>query len=272
MHSALVCLALLAETKPWYRTPEWVAVALTTVYVVFTGVYVLFSWLTLSKIEEQIQLTREQGKSSEEQFAHQIAVMNGQLRAMQTASEQAARQVSAINSTASATQESAYAVKASTESAKNSERAWLIPTLDWNKAKTKMKLGNSSHVMDGKQVEGSFAFVRIVIENAGKTPAWITAKKIGMAILDTLPPLPDFGRMAVIDPLPEPLPAGKSVTWGCEPGCEGGEEPGKTTIIYGVVEYVDIFGENRYSRFGYVVTPSHDLERIPTYLDYNQFK
>lgn len=272
MLSALVCLALLAEAKPWYRTPEWVAVALTAVYVVFTGVYVLFSWLTLRKIKEQIQLTREQSRSNEEQFTHQINVMNGQLRAMQEASGQAARQVSAINSTASATQESTYAVKASTESIKNTERAWLIPTLDWDKAKTKMKLGINSHVIDGKKVEGSFAFVRCVIENAGKTPAWITAKKIGMAIVDKLPPKPDFSRMSVVDPLVEPLPADKSVTWGCVPGCEGDEQPGKITIIYGVVEYVDIFGEDRYSRFGYMVTPSHDLERIPTYLDYNQFK
>ena len=271
MHSTFVCLFLLAETKPWYRTPEWVAVGLTSVCVLLTGIYVLFSWLTLRKIEEQIQLTREQSKSGEGQFAKQLEVMNGQLRAMERASYQAGEQVSALHSTASATQESAHAVKASTESTKNSERAWLIPTLDWDSAKTRMKVGTSSHIVDGKQVDGSFAFVRIAIENAGKTPAWITAKKIGMAILDKLPPTPDFGRMAVSDPLPEPLAADKSVTWGCEPRCEGNDEPGKITIIYGVIEYVDIFGEDRYSRFGYMVTPSHALERIPTYLDYNQF-
>jgi len=271
MHSTFVCLFMLAETKPWYRTPEWVAVGLTSVCVLLTGIYVLFSWLTLRKIEEQIQLTREQSKSGEGQFAKQLEVMNGQLRAMERASYQAGEQVSALHSTASATQESAHAVKASTESTKNSERAWLIPTLDWDSAKTRMKVGTSSHIVDGKQVDGSFAFVRIAIENAGKTPAWITAKKIGMAILDKLPPTPDFGRMAVSDPLPEPLAADKSVTWGCEPRCEGNDEPGKITIIYGVIEYVDIFGEDRYSRFGYMVTPSHDLERIPTYLDYNQF-
>jgi hypothetical protein len=59
--------------------------------------------------------------------------------------------------------------------------------------------------------------------------------------------------------------------WHAQPGCEGPRELGKMMIIYGAVTYRDIFGEIRETRFGYMVNPSNELERIPSYPGYNKY-
>jgi hypothetical protein len=41
-------------------------------------------------------------------------------------------------------------------------------------------------------------------------------------------------------------------------------------IIFGAVTYRDIFGETHETRFGYMVNPSNELERIPSYPSYNK--
>ena len=68
----------------------------------------------------------------------------------------------------------------------------------------------------------------------------------------------------------QPIASDGDFLWSVEPGCQGPRELGKIMIIYGAITYRDIFGEIRETRFGYMVNPSNELERIPSYPSYNK--
>lgn len=175
---------------------------------------------------------------------------------------------------ARAAKNSADAALKNAEAVINAERAWIMVNLQW-RGGTAMRLPTGAAVVAGKQVFTTDALLECVITNAGKTLAWIVDKRIALAILDPkdFPTEPDLTHVSVVDPILEPIaPNGEPIRWQVTPGAEGKHgEMGKMTIVYGAVLYRDIFNKPRSTRFGYLVSPSYELERIPGNVTYNQY-
>jgi hypothetical protein len=104
---------------------------------------------------------------------------------------------------------------------------------------------------------------RIICKNDGKTPAWITEKRVGLDIVESVPEIPDWTRTDVIQVAPEPLSVGQVSKPTDETLiCKRGRALGKMTILYGIVKYRDPFGGNRSTSFGYQVRDDGSLERL----------
>ncbi len=161
-----------------------------------------------------------------------------------------------------------------TQALVNSERAWIIVDLRWQRT-TQLKLVEQTRMVNNIVTTETSAFVECVYKNNGRTPAWIIEKRIGVSIGDSIPTEPLLDQTPVRDAGIEPLAPDKESVWSVQPGCEGHADFGKITIIYGVVKYRDIFNEMRETTFGYMVGPSRELkrelERIPGVVAYNRY-
>jgi hypothetical protein len=166
----------------------------------------------------------------------------------------------------------AQAAKESADALINSERAWVLVDIRWDD-RTMMKLITAQTEGTGAIRDCTNAQIKCVCVNHGKSPAWITVKQVGIAILETIPQEPDFSHMSVGQYEPEPLAPSAESTRYWQPGCEGNKGTGKIMIIYGIVQYKDIFSRLRETRFGYVLNPAEELERIPgaAYAAYNSY-
>jgi hypothetical protein len=147
----------------------------------------------------------------------------------------------------------------------NSERAWIM--VDVDRVPGVGGLTDLQGIEMGVgpvRSEGTGFRARIVCRNDGKTPAWITEKRAGLDILDSIPESPDWSRTTQIQVAPEPISVGQT----SEPHDETlfskrGRALGKITILYGIVKYRDPFGTNRSTSFGYRVQDDGSLERLP---------
>jgi hypothetical protein len=166
----------------------------------------------------------------------------------------------------------AQAAKQSADALINSERAWVLVDIRWDD-RTISRLITGQTAVTGTIIDCTSAQIKCVCVNHGRSPAWITVKQVGIAILETIPQEPDFSRMSVGQYEPEPLAPLAESTRYWQPGCEGSKGTGKITIIYGIVQYKDIFSRLRETRFGYVLNPADELERIPgtAYTAYNSY-
>jgi hypothetical protein len=153
----------------------------------------------------------------------------------------------------------------------NSSRAWVMVNVHWHAGAG--RIVDSQSVINSAVIDHVSANVDCFIHNNGRSPAWVTEKRIGIAIVDGehLPSEPVLERTPVRNVTLEPMAADADSIWHVQPGCQGPRELGKLMIIYGAVTYRDIFDVNRETRFGYMVNPSDELERIPSYPSYNKY-
>jgi len=105
---------------------------------------------------------------------------------------------------------------------------------------------------------------------AGQVPAWIAGKRACLDIVDSIPKNPDWERTHPIQIEPEPLSVGQIGKPKDEAlTCKRPREQRKRVILYGIINYRDIFGDNRTTSFGYEVRDDGILERLP-YPKYNE--
>ena len=105
--------------------------------------------------------------------------------------------------------------------------------------------------------------VRIVCQNQGRTPAWITEIHACLDIVDFPPAIPDFTHADPVQLEPEPLAvkqkfSPKDFTLQRDKG----RETGLMTVIYGIVKYRDVFSDGRTTTFGYKVGIDGAFERL----------
>ncbi len=147
----------------------------------------------------------------------------------------------------------------------NSERAWIM--VDVDRVPGVGGLTDLQGIEMGVgpvRTEGTGFRARIVCRNDGKTPAWITEKRAGLDILDSIPESPDWSRTTQIQVAPEPISVGQESKPHDETlFSKRGRALGKITILYGIVKYRDPFGANRSTSFGYRVQDDGSLERLP---------
>jgi hypothetical protein len=117
------------------------------------------------------------------------------------------------------------------------------------------------------------AYIRCVCTNPGKTPAWITEKRICLFVpnlVNPLPKTPDF-NIPILDPEPHYLPSGSQSVHDWEIVGKGQPGIGFCGIIYGFVKYKHLFSDREVqTTFGYRINIGNELERLTGYPEYNK--
>jgi len=164
--------------------------------------------------------------------------------------------------TVQAARDNAIAARTNAEALINSERAWVLVDIDW-------RMGRVMNV-NANGVEKTAVDILLACRNQGKTPCWITEKRIELGIVESLPPIPDLERIQLYQAELEPLAVGRESIKPVDIICDGRAGEGQLIVIYGVVGYRDIFSSARCTTFGYYVTPDNKLERLTGYPKYNE--
>jgi hypothetical protein len=170
--------------------------------------------------------------------------------------------------TADAAKVNADAALTSANAIINSERAWVVVHVAWSKKPRRIvQFGDKCNI-----------HVTWVFENAGKTLARIYETSICLYIGSSIPAAPDFNNtLLVTENTFEALSYGKAPPEEKSVRGQGflGREKNTTGILFGRVRYLDIFGNKRYTVFGYYFFDDRidGLERLspqdcPAYNEY----
>jgi hypothetical protein len=149
----------------------------------------------------------------------------------------------------------------------NAEAAWIM-------VKITLFSGTGAEAIRENEDAGrktTSAFITCHCQNRGNTPGTVIEKRIGLATVTSLPTKPDLSGTIVFQAEPELLAGGQESHRHFDIGGNP-REFGKTTIIYGIVRYRDVFDRDRYTTFGYMLSPDKPprIERIPNYPQYNE--
>jgi hypothetical protein len=184
----------------------------------------------------------------------------------------AIRTLNVIKRQTDAAESAANAAKLNAEALINAERVWIMIELQ-----PVPGMGGvmdveevAKHIVDVISHTTSFN-VRLICKNDGRTPAWITEKRACIDVVDSLPDTPNWDAVGIIQTEPEPLavgevgePTDKSLT------CNKARDPGKITVVYGIVRYRDVFAPDRATTFAYTIRVDGRLERLAGYPEYNK--
>jgi hypothetical protein len=175
------------------------------------------------------------------------------------------RQADIMERQTTATEIAANAADKNAKALINSERAWFIAYIDYG--------GRiwGDVIEDSEGNQDTWIYPKIIVKNKGKTPGWLMEIKYAAVVYGgAIPETPDV-RLLKPDPLyhgTTPLANGDPFIYPFKVAYPG-DHP-KTMVLYGVVTYRDIFGENRTTWFGYLITPEFRLDRIPERREYNR--
>jgi hypothetical protein len=166
-----------------------------------------------------------------------------------------------------------WAIIRQTTTMRNSERAWIMVDIEMDSERRGIVEGTRGN---GNVLEHSTNVPIIcACRNQGNSPAWIFNKRINFEIVDAIPKIPRLESTELLQAELEPLAAGRDSVIRRDCDAVGRLEVPKIGIIYGIVEYRDIFGRSRITTFGYAVTMLNAilpkrLERITGFPEYNK--
>ncbi len=149
------------------------------------------------------------------------------------------------------------------------ERAWVMVKLEGGVGYgTTVSLG-STRIGDAEIFTTNASF-RLLCFNNGKTPAWITEKRAALVVASSLPKKPDLTSTIVIQSAPEPLQVGVDTYTDFSLRADDQEDGARKLYVYGVVRYMDAFGDKRQTTFGYRFRQEYPLARIDGKPEYNK--
>lgn len=195
-----------------------------------------------------------QRKTMIEQLAEMKTTREKTVTEMQAAGEQTRQLIAQAESTAKATRDSADALVAS-------ERAWIM-----------VEAFAVGHSKPFKSPDGATGIdARCECKNEGKTGAWINEIKCVLEFTPLqLPEKPNFDNVEPYHSVPRPIPSrGNPEMYIIQPGCFGDWNK-KILILYGVVKYKNMFGQDCATTFGYTISPEGEFRRIVGYPEYNK--
>lgn len=140
----------------------------------------------------------------------------------------------------------------------NSERSWIIPRFNYPNSDRRIRILTTSKEMVIDLI--------LTLHNSGKTPAWITERRITLKVVESIPPNPLFGDQKGGDfwDFPHyPTATENSFDDDIRCSCERVDIEGKTVIVYGYVKYRDVFCPERWAYFGCEMRNGY-LYRIPS--------
>jgi hypothetical protein len=167
------------------------------------------------------------------------------------------------------------ALNKQTKSIIRSERAWIMVQEPEELTTSEV----TSQTKGEEQTEHTLASFVLRYRNEGKTPAWITEKRIQFSLVENLPPEPIFddSSLEFVYPEPEPIGVGQALSLTVKHiAAEGvhviglNSPSGNVPILYGIIKYRDAFEKaDRETRFGYQIKTDRRIERIHS-LSYNR--
>jgi hypothetical protein len=132
------------------------------------------------------------------------------------------------------------------------ERAWIMVDLEWPNSDKPTQIVNSS----GESITSVPILLRCF--NEGKTPCWITGKRLCAQIVDAIPEKPDMEKLPAMWTGLDPVKVGKEASpLEGATGLSGHLLDDQTLIIWGVVTYRDAFNENLETFWGYYCQPKN---------------
>ncbi len=151
--------------------------------------------------------------------------------------------------------------------------------IDWCGTERKSNLA-----VTGEGTESTTAIrISFGLRNDGKSPAWILEQRARMSIVDVIPNQPQFGPLAsneseFLEIWTNPMVVGEERVEDTTIYCKGkyipNSGPKGSLIVYGYVKYRDIFQQERYTGFGFVLANGYSFKRIPSVKaveSYNRF-
>jgi hypothetical protein len=228
---------------------------------------VLLCW-TLQAIRRQAITMSQQRLVMVRQWRamrEQVSEIRGQAAEMK-------EQTDILEKSVKAAQDNAAAAKASADALINSERAWVMADIKWSADVAGLTRSTQLRVVNGSGEVS--ADICLIYQNDGKTPAWITEKRIILREVSALQNPPDYTPDATGDAftlVSEPLTVQGTGKYCAILTCKGNRELGKTLVVYGFIKYRDVFSPDRETRFGYVITPETHFQRIAGKDDFWQY-
>jgi hypothetical protein len=227
-------------------------------YVILTGLLVCVGAVGIGYAIKTLGAIERQAKANE-----------GQLTEIQQSSEKTDRM---ILLTAQQTEN----VKKSTDALINSERSWIMTELDWFDGQNARIHVTLERKTGGQRIPNSRIYLVLKEKNEGRTPAWITHIKFWCKLYTEVEPpaIPDIAENIAFSHLgPEPLGIGHPRIDALNLMFEGERtQILSALLVYGVVEYRDVFGEHE-TWCGYIVRgdpESPRLQRLAGYTEYNK--
>lgn len=166
-----------------------------------------------------------------------------------------------------AAKEAAEAARLNAEAFINSERSWIMVDLE-------PKPGGGEKIREILTSDTTFVPLRIACRNEGRSPAWITEKRVCLRFVVSIPPDPNLESIDYRDPDLDAVSVGKpGRAWDVDVSCEGRHDSTEDTallIVYGVVKYRDAFSDKHSTTFGYTLGVNGRLKRITENPKYNQ--
>lgn len=150
----------------------------------------------------------------------------------------------------------AIAARDNSQAVLNSERAWIMAELDWVPGMSWLYDVNTVEAHQrNSYISGSF---RLTCRNEGKTPGWITLVCSRLQVVSTLPDPPQFDNWRYVDPIERAFSPNADPPHHWDMGLDAPTASENDTelrirIVWGVVEYRDIFDKTRRTIFGYSV-------------------
>jgi hypothetical protein len=236
-------------------------------YVIFTGIIAILNFFMLLAIKRQRKVMTGQLEEMKAAREQTVAEMQSAGNLTHDLIVQAESQVRALQIAAQAAKDSAEAAKQSAEALINSERSWIIAELVGSPL---YKHRSITTEQDGQTTTMSFT---LVCSNHGKTVAWITEKMVGFKVIGNgaaLPSTPDLAPLQIVQVTPEPVGIRESTKVGDAFTFEGVQGIGDMVVVYGVVKYRDVFGDDYRTVFGYRLTLNDTFERLSGYPEYNK--
>lgn len=153
----------------------------------------------------------------------------------------------------------------------NAERAWVLTELEWPKSNSlKVVLGSSTQG-GGPKEEHTTVSVMLLCKNEGRSPAFVDKIRVHGDIVGNIRdlPTPDRHPSEQVDPI-GPLAPGKSAMRFVRITCPGHLEKDQLFSISVVVEYRDIFNNERLTTCGYTIY-DFNLYRQDSIPEWNKF-
>lgn len=155
----------------------------------------------------------------------------------------------------------AIAARDNAQAVLNSERAWIMAELDWVPGMAVLYDVNTVEAHQRNQyISGSF---RLTCRNEGKTPGWITLVRSRLQVVSALPDPPQVDNWGYVDPIERAFSAKAEPShWDIGlsyafPSSESRDSELNMKIVWGIVEYRDIFDKTRKTFFGYSIGPNN---------------
>lgn len=168
---------------------------------------------------------------------------------------------------AESTEKAANAAKANADAVISAERAWVMVDIEPPPGIGNMTVSDSSTTV----------YARMSCWNDGKTPAWIEEIRARFMVLqpnDVLPLIPALDHTEILNVGPILLSVRKEKPFYKDEAmvAEGVHITGSGTmaVLYGVVNYRDVFSSRRQSTFGYWLTSGSKWERLSGCPKYNE--